>query len=281
MIDRIIKKRLHRMNRNYLGVITGETGSGKSWSALRICENVDPEFDASRCIFTPKEFLSILNSGELHKGSMLLMDEAGVSLPAREWQSFSNRAIGYILQTFRHENIGVIFTVPNWGFIDSQARNLMHGYAETVGIDYERSMVRLKYFNLQFSSRFGKLYFKRPRVRKDNSWAIVDRMNIPMPSEKLIEDYEAKKVEFTSQLKQDMEVGIDNVERAKEEKEAKRPIDIDACLDVVCDNPAKFRGSDKRFGDYLDHDLIRAQLNCSERTSAAIKKLAEKRLGWA
>ena len=67
-----IKQRIKR-NKNFLACITGPTGSGKTYSALRLAERLDSEFDASRIVFTPQEFIDLLNSGTLKKGSVIYL----------------------------------------------------------------------------------------------------------------------------------------------------------------------------------------------------------------
>ena len=79
---RYIRQRIKK-NKNFLGVITGPTGSGKSYAGLTICKEVDPEFDETRVIFKAKDLMSLINSGELKAGSTILWDEAGVDLSNR------------------------------------------------------------------------------------------------------------------------------------------------------------------------------------------------------
>ena len=52
-----IKNRLNLFNKNWLCLICGEPGSGKSYSGLAICEKVYPDFSIENVIFTPKQFL--------------------------------------------------------------------------------------------------------------------------------------------------------------------------------------------------------------------------------
>jgi len=111
--------------------------------------------------------MALLNSGELHTGNMIIFDEAGVGIPSREWYSISNKVISYILQTFRRENLGVMFTTPSLDFIDSQARKLFHSYLETKHINREEKYVTLKYMNIQNNPKEGKIYYKYPRVMID------------------------------------------------------------------------------------------------------------------
>ncbi|EQD60470.1 hypothetical protein B2A_03672, partial [mine drainage metagenome] len=42
---------------NLIALFIGDTGSGKSYSAIRLAERVDPNFSVARIVFTVKEFL--------------------------------------------------------------------------------------------------------------------------------------------------------------------------------------------------------------------------------
>lgn len=226
-----IHNRIHKHNKNFLCVICGETGSGKSYSALRICELLDPEFSIEQVAFSPQEFMALLNSGKLHKGNFLLVDEAGVTLPSRQWWSFTNRALNYILQTFRRENLGVIFTLPDLSMLDSQARKLFHMYIETERILPEQEQVLVKLFFCQNQPKLGKVYFKYPRLVDDKGQIIrYDGFYIGLPSEKLIKDYEEKKKVFAETLKQDL-----LAEATKLQQESKQ-VSSDEYFDSILDD---------------------------------------------
>lgn len=198
-----ITKRINQ-NKNYLGVICGETGSGKSYCALRIGEATDPNFSIDNVVFTATEFMKALDRAK--KGSVIIFDESGVGIPARDWRTISNKALGYVLQTFRHLNLAVIFTTPTFAFLDIQCRYLFHAYMETRTIDYERRMVVVKYLKLQLNPRSSKIYSKYAVVsRPDGGRIKVNPVLIEKPSKKLCEDYEKKKTEYSSQLRTELE----------------------------------------------------------------------------
>ena len=44
-----IKQRI-RLNKNFIGFMSGPTGSGKSYASLSICEMVDPNFSAEQIV---------------------------------------------------------------------------------------------------------------------------------------------------------------------------------------------------------------------------------------
>lgn len=199
-----ILKRVER-NKNFLAAITGPTGSGKSYAAMRISELLDPSFSIDRVVFTPKEFMQLLNSGTLSRGSVVLFDEAGVGISAKAWQSVQNKLLSYVLQTFRHRNFIVLFTSPHLGFMDASSRKMLHSYMETVGIDTKRQLVKLKPLLLQVNQRSGECYYKYLRAIVPGKGIIpVKQFAVGLPSPALVAAYEEKKTAYTSSLNADI-----------------------------------------------------------------------------
>ena len=190
----VIKNRLEQ-NKNALLAVVGETGSGKSYSALRLAELIDDDFNVSgKVCFRPIEFVKAVQRAR--KGAAIVFDEAGVGIPAREWWSIQNRLLDYVIQTFRFKNLCVIFTMPNLNFIDEHARLLFHYVLETQFIDYEAESVVLKPFKIMSYSRAKKTYLVYPRLKN----VVIRRLLVSKPSERVIKEYEAKKERYLSEL---------------------------------------------------------------------------------
>lgn len=233
LIPQFYKQRIAQ-NKNWLALICGETGSGKSYSALRIAELCDRSFSINRVVFTAEQFMNVLSSRpKLKRGNIIIWDEAGVGLPAREWYSISNKAINYVLQTFRHENLGVIFTTPSFNFIDIQARKLFHTYIETQFINYKDEYVRVKWLNLQENPRLDKIYFHYPTVSYNGKRITVKGMNLHKPSQMLINAYEKRKRMFTAELKQDIKSIV-------EKKGPESTVDINDIVSTVLNSPEAY-----------------------------------------
>lgn len=204
--------RINKQNKNWLVIICGETGSGKSYSALRIAEMLDKDFSVERVVFSITEFMTLLNSGKLKRGNVIIFDEAGVGIASREWYSARNKMINYVLQTFRHLNLAVIFTTPDFGFVDTQTRKLFHSYIETQRINKEKKAVRVKWFELQKNPRYGKMYFKYPRIRKSGgTFHKINKVYIKKPSRGLVNAYERKRTRFSLNLREEIEKDIKEI----------------------------------------------------------------------
>ena len=190
----IIKQRLEQ-NKNALIAVVGETGSGKSYSALRLAEVIDDDFNvAEKVCFRPNEFMRTVRRAK--KYDAIIFDEAGVGIPAREWWSIQNRLLDYVIQTFRSKNLCVIFTTPYLNLIDEHPRRLFHYVLETLFIDYEAERVVLKPFRVIYSSRTKKIYLVYPRIKN----VVKRRLIVSKPSERVIKEYEAKKEAYLSEL---------------------------------------------------------------------------------
>lgn len=204
-----IKARLWRRNQNWLAVICGQTGTGKSWSACSIAKIIDKSFTIDNVVFSATEFIELINSGKAKRGSVIVFDEAGVGFAARNWYSKFNKNLSYILQTFRHMNLGLIFTVPSFDFVDVHARRLFHAYIETHTINYKERYVRLKWQGLQYNAMTKTLYRKYPRVRgPDGKIRRIPYMDIYEPPDNIKNPYEAKKKSYLAMLNKEVEARI-------------------------------------------------------------------------
>jgi len=212
-----IKKRIQR-KKNFVACIVGETGSGKSYYALRLAELIKPNFDVNlNVVFTAKDFLKRINDRDpetmLKKGDVLIFDEAGTGegISSREWWNLTNRLINYMLQTFRYRQIICFFTVPLQHFIDKQARELVHCVITMQKILHNKKIARARIKCIQPNYMTGKIYAKRPIVyvagfppRK------IDMLGLRIPSKNLRREYERKKDvwnrEFGKKLLRELEI---------------------------------------------------------------------------
>lgn len=206
-----IKDRIHNRNKNFVMIFVGATGSGKSYSALRLAEMLDPTFNINRVCFKAKDFMNKINElversekGEQLSGKVVMWDEFGVEHNAREFMTISNRVINYFFQTSRHLNLIVIMTVPLLSFIDSATRKLSHSIAEMQGINSRTKTASVKVKMLQVNTLTSKEYPKYLRYRKKNKTFVSKRLKFKLPSKELSEPYEIKKKAFTTGLNKDI-----------------------------------------------------------------------------
>jgi hypothetical protein len=266
---RYAKDRISK-NKNLLGAFFGETGSGKTYAAMRYAQAIDKHFSIERVVFNTDEFMKVLTSG-LKSGSVIVYDEVGVGHGARQWYSMANQLFNYILQTFRHRNIIVLFTTPDIGFLDKNARKLLHITFETVKIDFENNLCYCKPKLSDNSPTYDKVYRKYPRVIKDHKQVIIDRAAFGMPTPELVREYEEKKTEYTTKL------GKLIKKRLKKQAEKDRVVDLNKLKDEVLANKDYYL-KNYRNRIFIDDRLIRNKFNLSIQKSRELKAMVEKEM---
>ena len=202
---------------NFFGIITGKTRSGKSLSAIRICKEIDPDFDETHVVFSAREFMELLHSGKLKQGSMVIWDEAGIGIATREWYSLLNKSINYVLQTWGHRSIGLLITVPDFSFIDSQTRKLINMRFDTVKLKRRDNIAVIKCYWL---SPMDKAEPKRvrPRYTIQGKKLDIEYLWVKKPPAWLVHRYLKKKEDFTSRLNEEVLFDIQQLEDSKKKE---------------------------------------------------------------
>ena len=202
-----IRNRMIKKNENWLALMCGPPGSGKSYSAISMANAITPnKFTIKRNVcFSIRQLLEILNNPKnIRPGDIFVFDEAGIDIDSRNWHSASNMAINHVLQTFRNMNVGIMFTTPDKTFVDKKAQKLFNNYFETVKKDERAGLCYIKPFNIQNNSRTGKAYTKFPRFFDEKGRLVsLSMIKIPKPPQELIDEYEAIKLKFTRKLNKD------------------------------------------------------------------------------
>ena len=216
-------------NKNYIGVTTGPTGSGKSYVDLRKAElqhrrRFDEEFPIENCCFSVSELMQRVSSGDLRTGEVLILEEAGVNIGSGDWQNKVVKMFNYVLQSFRSMNIGMLLNLPVLSMLSKQARQLVHMHMETTGIDFDRKLCKVKPLVHQLNQHSGKSYWKYMRVKAGGKVVRVERMSFGMPSEGLIKKYETKKEKFLADITIEFANTLRKLETAKLDKLVRRDL---------------------------------------------------------
>lgn len=217
-----------KQNKNNLVVITGKTGSGKTWSAISICEMKSKEsgipFGIDNIIFTLRDLMALINSDKLVKGSCIIFDEPQVSISSKEFQSEANKVFNYLITTFRHKNLSLFFCTPYEDLLDLSTRKLFHAKLTTLSIDKNESKVILKAVTLDYNSQQKKFYEKFLRVaykeegEEEYTTHKLTSWGVPKPSPEMIKLYEGKKVDFTTELNKDIQQRLESHHQLQKEK---------------------------------------------------------------
>lgn len=205
-------------NQNFLCVITGGTGSGKSYSALALALKVHEVHNIThkpQIIYDVEDLLRII--GELLKepkptyykpGLCLILDESGLTANSRNFMTKFNKVLSMIVQSFRFMNLVVFFCLPDISFIDIHLRKMFHAHFITNRIDKRRQICYLKPYRLETDQFKGELKHRPFKDQIGEDHFIIREFGVIKPPKELLEDYERCKKEymakFYNQLQQDI-----------------------------------------------------------------------------
>jgi hypothetical protein len=263
-----LRSRLIVNNKNVLSAELGPTGSGKSYRDLRKAElwykyHFKEDFPVENICFGLSSGMKLISSGKLRRGEIIIMEEAGVNLGSRDFAHRVSKLFNYVLQSFRSMNIGIFFNLPYLSMLDSQARHLIHFYAESVGIDFKTKLNICKPFFTQTAQSSGKMYRHYPIIKLNGVSLKIKRFAYSMPSQYLIDAYEQKKAEYLAKLTKDISKEMDEHENGKKPiripkeaefeafrlyKAGKKPQEIADLLNISLKSQYEYR---KRVEEYL------------------------------
>jgi len=217
------KKRMTKRNQNWIAVVVGTVGSGKTYGALEISDDMmDRKHNPNvHEIFSIDEFMENYNKHVYKKGDVLVFEEAGVNISAKNWQSKANKNINFVLQTCRHRNFSIIFTLPMFKFLDASTRALIHTVfiADEKNIDYDKNISYLRVYDFKVDALNGKEPYKIiPKFWVDGVLIAMRRIAVKMPREEILEVYEKRKMDFTNKLNKEIEDQLKAENQEKKEK---------------------------------------------------------------
>ena len=224
-----IRNDLIKRNKNFMGVWVGRTGSGKSFAAISLAEDIDPNFTVDNIAVSTKEMVEIITSGRLKKGAALVLDEAGVNYSSKNWMKRENKYLGELFQTFRYLNYALLLNLPHVKFMDITERRLVHAGFVMKGIDRKNKLSYAQpriFKNYPFSDR-EKFGFSYPIVRYPNGrFYVVKTLYFKLPTRKIRLAYLEKKKEWNEKLQDKVKRSIVFGENVEEKKKAKEKFEV-------------------------------------------------------
>lgn len=156
--------------------MTGATGTGKTMTAILKGMLINRRrFDASFYVTMPKEFIDKVEDSKT--GDVIIWDEAGVGLSARQWYSLSNILSGQTLQTYRERNLAVFFCTPDTSFIDVQARKLINAFSEIKRYNSDNAFQYL--YKIEIDRKRGNIYYPWFSFIINNKRMVLSTIKIP------------------------------------------------------------------------------------------------------
>lgn len=193
-------KRVHYEDKNVLIIFVGETGAGKSWSAVNLANMLDitplgegkyknnfivncdkdgtPTPDC-RVIFSATDLIRLVKS-KLPKGSAIVWDEAGIGNDNTRWWDKKSILIKHVMQSFRAQNLILFLTVPDEESVALATRRLIHAVFDVYDRDENFAYMKINW--LQRDRKGKKVYRKTQSYKGEDGfdYKITDYMLRPM-----------------------------------------------------------------------------------------------------
>lgn len=266
--------RLHKDNEHFMLCLVGEEGSGKSYTAIRIAQELDADFAADRVIFDVQELLRRLRDGEYEEGQAFVLDEAGVTLGRRTWQDRAQVLANQALQLIRSHNLALIFTLPALGELDSQAVSRLQAYFEIVEkVPDEYVKGKWKYIKTDRSDEGRGNYTPKPRIRhSDKPDERVDFLKFGPPHGEVVEEYlERKQAHQAETYDEAISALEDDAEEQEEERDAEQ-----IAQEIANDGIQPYISTHGNTGEpYINKDLVRSKQSISHSKARAVKSILE------
>ncbi len=126
-----IKKTINEKDEDYVLIVDGPEGAGKSTLAMQIAYDVDPDFNIDRVCMNPVDLHKAIVGAK--RGQSVVYDEAYGGLSARATLSEINKLLVSLMMEMRQKNLFVIIILPTFFMLDRyvalfRARSLLHVY---------------------------------------------------------------------------------------------------------------------------------------------------------
>lgn len=219
-----VKERNNSVNVRFVG----DTGSGKSWSALAFCEicagMLNKKFTSEKIYFSIKDVIDEVAQNEPPPGTIFFIDEQQVAASSKRHQSKRAEAYAIFLSTIRSNRYIIVTTLPFTDMELKQVRRFFHVEIETHGADLNTKTVRSTPRYQEYSrQKKDKIYSKRLIIEYvDDKTGIkkhrkLSYWDIPKPSQDLVDVYERMKAQFKRNLYKKMSKELAQEEGDKEE----------------------------------------------------------------
>lgn len=269
-VERVLRTawdRLNRRNEHFVMAIVGREGSGKSATGLKISNLLDDDFTADKVFFRLEEFLKMLRDEEFEPGAMYVLDEAGVMFGNRTWHDRAQVLANQAMQLIRDHNIGLVFTLPRLGELDSQTQGRLQAFYEIREKEPDEYVSgSWKWIDPDRTGTTGKVYKKYPRTAAGNR---ITTIEFTPPEDDLLEPYNERKDAYQKEV---YEKAIDALSDDEESNDSANSV-ADIAEEIREEGVDNYvRSINNGAQRVLDKDLIQNEYGIGRRKAKRVKK---------
>jgi len=210
-----VASRPTRKNSNFLCVVIGLPGSGKSYACLRLGQLITDEinkynlkkgipligFNERNITFSPTDFMKQIHGDEaLPPGSVIIYEEAGTTLDSKDALNKLNKMIAHVIETMRYRRYITFFNLPRYMNLDKTIRCLCHCLIETKKIDRRNNLNYIKPQFLNYNPKIDKMYYKFIKFTHNGKKVKSSGIPLKKPSTILRHKYEKAKHDYANFL---------------------------------------------------------------------------------
>jgi len=262
---------VYARNQNYICVVDGPTGSGKSYTCLGLGEMQSPRFDAAvHVVFDILMFVQLVRSDKVQQGDVVIFEEVGVAASNRSWFLPENKWLSFINQIFRTKNLIVYYNAPEAEMAEKNLLRLAHAKIETQTINREEEVNVIKVFDpAKYNARKNEWYRQRVGFRRLGKTYKVDRYRIARPSIKTIRIYEKMREAYlntqTAMAEKELIESKDKASRPT--KRQLSPLDITVIAREIMDS-----GTDYMDDSKFNHEKVMDKWNMGSSNARRVKQ---------
>jgi len=211
-----------RHNQHAMVKIVGRAGMGKSWAGIELATEVakcvaDKKGGVYTDYFNFNNNLACMSTTEISKVmkspkkySVIFLDDIGVPLNSRKWQSEANIKFNNIIQTFRPNHNLVIMTMQAGFLIDKVPRTIAGYEIEMLSNDFEKGITIAKLNQVVMKHKTGKIHYPYLYI---NGYK-YKRYIFEKPAKALTDEYERIRAEQLSRMEKE-EIDDNEVQEEK------------------------------------------------------------------
>jgi hypothetical protein len=229
------KRTCGRFNKDIKLFLVGAQGSGKSHSsihlAIRYAEEVARIKGGTWENYFPKDMSHVfIGDAEEHAGALkqikkynvYILDDAGVSINARNFMTTYNKSLNDIFQTVRTDNALIIINAPDSFLIDNVPRNIVSFYGEVSESQHSVGLNFVKIFKLERKFRTGHTHYHHYQFGSQQ----IIRWRFREIPEDMALAYEKRRDEATQKIKSQAGTGKKDPKTSMKEDLAQKREDV-------------------------------------------------------